>query len=152
MTSNLGAALIMEKTKNITPENKNSTHAEIKVEIEKLLKQSFQPEFLNRIDETIVFHALTKENLKEIVRLQFHQIQKMMANKEISLTLSDEAASYLADVGYDPAFGARPLKRTLQKLVANPLATKLLNGDFQKGDKVEIHFDKNFLAFNRKSS
>ena len=149
MTSNLGAGLIMEKTKNVTPENKDFIHKEIGIEVEKLLKQTLRPEFLNRIDEIILFHALLQEHIRQIVRLQFKQIQQMVAAKEIGVEISNEAADYLANAGYDPGFGARPLKRAMQKLITNPLATKLLEGEFQKGDRVDIFFDNNNLVFQR---
>ncbi|MCI0495772.1 AAA family ATPase, partial [candidate division KSB1 bacterium] len=152
MTSNLGAGLIMEKLKNITSENEQQVHEEVKTELEQLLKRTLRPEFLNRIDEVIVFHALSQRDIRSIVQLQFKQIKRMMAANDIQLELTDDAADYLAQVGYDPAFGARPLKRTMQKLVTNPLALKLLNGDFQKGDVIQIYFDKKFLDFKRKSS
>ncbi len=152
MTSNLGANLIMEKTKDITDENREKVHEEIKKEMEKVLKQSLRPEFLNRVDEIIVFHALTRGNIKQIVTLQFRNIVKMMHEKGIEIELSTGAANYLAQVGYDPVFGARPLKRTIQKLVTNPLALKLLNGEIQKGDRIEIFLNKNSLDFKRKSS
>ncbi|MBD3289814.1 AAA domain-containing protein, partial [candidate division KSB1 bacterium] len=152
MTSNLGANLIMEKTKDITDENREQVHEEIKREMEKVLKQSLRPEFLNRVDEVIVFHALTRENIKQIVQLQFRNIKKMMRDKGIEIELSPDAADYLAQIGYDPVFGARPLKRMIQKMVTNPLAVKLLNNEIQKGNRIEVLFNKNSLDFKRKSS
>jgi ATP-dependent Clp protease ATP-binding subunit ClpB len=151
MTSNLGASLIMEKTKNLTAQNRDSIHTEIKGEVDKLLKQYLPPEFLNRIDEIILFQSLSKEQLRQIVKLQFEKIKAITADKEIILELTKEAADHLTEIGYDPSFGARPLKRTMQRLVTNPLATHLLSGDFKKGDVIEIYLDKNLLAFKRKN-
>jgi ATP-dependent Clp protease ATP-binding subunit ClpB len=152
MTSNLGASLIMEKTKLINPENKEKIHQEIENDVDSILKQTLRPEFLNRVDEIIVFHALTREHIREIVGLQFEMIQNMVVKKEIRIEMTPEAADFLAEAGFDPAFGARPLKRSMQKLIADPLAIKLLDGEFHKGDVIEIGVEKNSLAFELKTS
>ena len=151
MTSNIGANLIMEKSKEIDSSNADMIHEEIRRDVELLLKQTLRPEFLNRIDEIITFHALTKDHLKQIIALQFSQLRKMVVEKGIHINLTDEAMEYLARVGYDPAFGARPLKRALQKYIANPLASKLLSGEIKKNDIIDVTTDKNSLAFKHKS-
>jgi ATP-dependent Clp protease ATP-binding subunit ClpB len=102
------------------------------------MQQRFRPEFLNRIDEIIEFEALTREQLAQIVELQLARLQRRLAERRISLELTDAAKERLAEAGWDPAFGARPLKRALQRLVENPLAVKLLEGDFSDGDAVLV--------------
>ncbi|MDZ7262256.1 MAG: ATP-dependent chaperone ClpB, partial [candidate division KSB1 bacterium] len=151
MTSNLGAPLIMEKSRNITEENKQRIYEEIKEEVLTLARKTLRPEFLNRIDELIVFRSLTKSEIKGIVDLQFKQVQKMMKDHDITVELTEEAKNYLAEIGYDPAFGARPLKRVIQKYVTNPLANRILQGDFKKGDHVQIKLLENSLDFVKKN-
>jgi len=123
----------------------------LRQEVERLLKQSLRPEFLNRIDEIVVFRPLGMEEIRQIVSLQFQQIQEKAQKQGITLDLTGEAQTFLAKVGYDPAFGARPLKRTIQKLVSNPLANHILAGEFKKGDRVMVIVKENSLDFARKS-
>jgi len=151
MTSNIGAPTIMEKSRLITDENRERIYEEIRREALALLRQSVRPEFLNRIDEVIVFRALTKAEIKRIVDLQVKHVQKMMADRGIALDLAEEARNWLAEVGYDPAFGARPLRRAIQSHLTNPLATRLLQGDFVKGDHVEVRLGQNSLDFVKKT-
>jgi ATP-dependent Clp protease ATP-binding subunit ClpA len=107
-----------------------------------MLKQSVRPEFLNRIDEVILFKPLTMTELKKIVELQLRQVQKLVADKNITLEFTADAKERLAIIGYDPSFGARPLKRIIQKYVINTLSEKLLSGSVVDGDTVEIGTDK----------
>jgi ATP-dependent Clp protease ATP-binding subunit ClpB len=151
MTSNLGASYIMEHTQNLKPENRESVQENIRLEMDKLLKQTLRPEFLNRIDEIIVFNSLGQDEIRKIVDLQFVHIQKKVAEQGIRLSLSDEARDFLARTGFDPAFGARPLKRLLQREVSNPLAKLLLAGQIQKGQTVELSLKENSLDFEIKS-
>ncbi len=106
--------------------------------IERDLKQTFRPEFLNRIDEIIIFHGLTQEHVREIVDLQMQEIAGRLAEHGIKVELTDAARDWLAHEGYDPQFGARPLRRTLQRYVENPLSKRLLAGEFAEGDTVEV--------------
>ncbi len=152
MTSNIGASFIMERSKIIDEHNRDTIYEEIKKEVEELLKKTLRPEFLNRIDEIIVFHPLGMKEIQQIVDLQFKQLQKKMEKQGIEIELTDDARLFLAKVGYDPAFGARPLKRTIQKLVANPLANRLLTGDFKKGDSIRVIVRENSLDFAMKTS
>jgi len=152
MTSNLGASYIMEKSRTITAENREKIYQDIQNEIDRLLKKTLRPEFLNRIDEIIVFHPLELEQIKEIVEIQFDKIRERAEKQGILLSISEEAEDLLAKTGYDPAFGARPLKRVMQKMVANELANKILKGEIAKGDVVEITVKENNLAFVKKSS
>ena len=151
MTSNISASYIMERSKNIDDNNKEDVYEEIKAEIERNLKQTLRPEFLNRIDEIIVFHPLSLQEIQEIVGFQFTQLQEKMHDQGFQLRLTEEARAYLAKSGYDPAFGARPLKRTIQRLVTNPLANRILSGDFSKGDQIEVTLKENSLDFTLKN-
>lgn len=126
MTSNLGSA---EKNKDVR----------------EMLKSFFRPEFINRLDEIIVFHPLSKDNIRQIVEIQLQHLQERLADRHIELKLDDKAKDWLADNGYDEEFGARPLKRLIQQDVENPLAIKLLNGDIKDDSVVNISADKNGL-------
>ncbi len=152
MTSNLGAPLIMERTQQITEANKDQIYQALRTEVLSLLRQTLRPEFLNRIDEMIVFRTLTKNEILKIVALQFKKIQALLQPHELNLQLTPAAAAFLAEVGYEPAFGARPLKRVMQKYLTNELATRLLGDHFQKGDTIEIRLHENSLDFVKKSS
>ncbi|MCO5195401.1 MAG: ATP-dependent chaperone ClpB [Anaerolineae bacterium] len=136
MTSNVGSQFLQGATFN--PEAaRQALHAQ------------FRPEFLNRIDDIITFSALTREDLAEIVDIQTENLQRMLAERDIQLHLSDEAKHFLADTGYDPAFGARPLKRTIQRYVADPLALELLEGHFAPGDAIRVTVDEDGLVFEQ---
>jgi ATP-dependent Clp protease ATP-binding subunit ClpB len=126
MTSNLGSQWIAE----LGPGQED----EIKSRVMEALKAQFRPEFLNRVDEVIIFHQLTQEHIKQIVDLQFNQLKKRLAERRIEAELTAEAKELLVREGYDPAYGARPLKRTIQRLVLDPLAVKVLEGEFKDGD------------------
>ncbi|NOY78444.1 MAG: ATP-dependent chaperone ClpB [Calditrichaeota bacterium] len=151
MTSNLGAPLIMEKSQRITEANRELVYQEIKDEVLQLLQKSLRPEFLNRVDEVIVFHPLTREDIKKIVDLQFKHVQDLLEDQGITLELTEEARELLAELGYDPSFGARPLKRVMQKLLVNELAKRILAGNFAPGDHVIVVRRENFLDFEKKT-
>jgi ATP-dependent Clp protease ATP-binding subunit ClpC len=120
----------------------------LKGDIQDSLRKHFRPEFLNRIDEIIVFHTLTKEHVIEIVDLQMKEIAERLGEHDVTIELTDPARTWLAEQGYDPAFGARPLRRTLQKQVESPLSIKLLRGEFKEGDVVVIdHNEAEGLVF-----
>jgi ATP-dependent Clp protease ATP-binding subunit ClpB len=135
MTSNIGGQQIQELTA------KNAEEWEIEAAVKDMLKQYFRPEFLNRIDETIVFHPLGKEQLEKIVDVQLANLRKRLATRGLSLVLTDEAKKLLADEGYDPAYGARPLKRVIQQRIENPLASRILKGEFAEGDTIRVDVD-----------
>jgi len=149
MTSNIGAPLILEQSQGITDENASERYAAMRSEVLKLLQQQLRPEFLNRIDEIIVFHSLTRQEIKSIVDIQLKQLQARMGEKGIRIQLTDPARDFLAERGYDPAFGARPLKRVLQKEVVDRLAVEILSGNIQSGDLVEIDYTHLKLEFNK---
>jgi ATP-dependent Clp protease ATP-binding subunit ClpB len=115
--------------------------------VRQMLTQYFRPEFLNRVDDIIVFHPLAKEQLTKIVDVQLEHLRKRLAARGIKLVLDDKAKQLLADEGYDPQFGARPLKRVIQQRIENPLAGRILMGDFGEGDTIVVHADRARGAF-----
>ena len=130
MTSNLGSQLIMELGE--------SRREEIKAQVDAILQQQFRPEFLNRIDEIIVFHALSKEHLARIVDIQLQLLTQRLVEQKFAIRLTDAARQFLIEVGYDPAYGARPLKRAIQRHVQDGLAMKILAGEFREGDTIVV--------------
>ncbi|HEY2955398.1 MAG TPA: ATP-dependent chaperone ClpB [Candidatus Eisenbacteria bacterium] len=139
MTSNLGSQWILELGED--------QRAELERRIEEALRQHFRPEFLNRVDEIVIFHSLSRADLRKIVDLQVESLRRALAERQLAIELSDRARDALAEEGYDPHFGARPLKRTLQRLVQNPLAMKLLQGEFKPGQTIEIDYRKGAITF-----
>ncbi len=121
----------------------------LRTDIQDTLKRTFRPEFLNRIDEIIIFHTLTREQVKQIVDLQMKEVADRLADHSITIELTDAAREWLANEGYDPQFGARPLRRTLQKRVESPLSVKLLRGEFRAGDTVVVDVDQGELIFHK---
>ena len=111
------------------------------------LRDHFRPEFLNRIDEIVVFDALGKEQLADIAELQLERLRSRLAERKLSLELTDAAKEVLAEAGWDPTYGARPLKRALQRLVENPLAQRLLQGEFAEGDTIRVDAQNGELVF-----
>jgi ATP-dependent Clp protease ATP-binding subunit ClpC len=114
------------------------------------VKKMFRPEFLNRLDEIIVFHELTEEQLRQIVDLLVKDLQQRLAERELGVEITDKAKSWLAKEGYDPVYGARPLKRALERHVENPLSTKLLRGEFGQGDTIVVDLGDKGLTFSAK--
>lgn len=138
MTSNIGSHLIQEKLQYLTDENRDELMGELRIQLSNLLRQTIRPEFLNRIDEIILFKPLTKTEILQIVDLQLANVAKMLAEKDITLEVTEEAKEWLGEVGFDVTFGARPLKRAIQRMVLNPLAEEILKGSIQEGDNVRI--------------
>jgi ATP-dependent Clp protease ATP-binding subunit ClpB len=118
-----------------------------RAEITRVLQAHFRPEFLNRIDEMVIFHPLKKEHLAGIVDIQLRHVSKLLTDKGYQLEVSEAAREYLAEVGYDPDFGARPLKRAIQRELQDPLALKILSGDFHEGEVIRVDRDKDGLTF-----
>jgi len=138
MTSNLGNQLWMGK----------SEHSEVdRGALNNILQAHFRPEFLNRIDEIVIFHPLDKEYIKEIASIQLRRVKALLKDKGYTLDISPEARQYLADVGYDPDFGARPLKRAIQRELQDPLAMEVLSGNFKPGDLIHVHPGLEGLVF-----
>jgi ATP-dependent Clp protease ATP-binding subunit ClpB len=111
------------------------------------LRQHFRPEFLNRVDEIIVFHALARAHMKQIIDIQLRGLMKRLADRKIKVELTDEAKEFLVQEGYDPVYGARPLKRTIQKRVLDPLAMRVLEGEFTEGDHILVGVEASGLKF-----
>jgi ATP-dependent Clp protease ATP-binding subunit ClpB len=138
MTSNMGSHVIQERFENINEVNREEVIAKTKVEVYDLLKKQIRPEFLNRIDEIIMFAPLTREDVDQIVRLQFNSIAKMLEGSGLELSATDAAISWLSELGYDPQFGARPVKRIIQKKVLNELSKQILADKAPKSGKVVV--------------
>ncbi|GHT36056.1 chaperone protein ClpB [Bacteroidia bacterium] len=132
MTSNMGSQLIRENFEKMTPQNHDKVVERTKVEVLDLLKQTIRPEFLNRIDEIIMFTPLNEPEIRKIVVMQLDGVRKMLEQNGITLEFTEDALSFIADEGYDPQFGARPVKRVIQKYVLNELSKKILSGDIDK--------------------
>ncbi len=140
MTSNIGSQLIMDLSDK-------EDDAEIRRRVLAALRKEFLPEFLNRVDETIVFHPLDKKDIRKIVDLQLEKLQSRMSDQELTLHVTDAAKTVLADEGYDPVYGARPLKRVIQQRLQNELANRLLAGDFNEGDTITIDVQNGDFTF-----
>ena len=148
MTSNLGSQVILELGEGRTREEAKRIHEEMERRVMEAVRQHFRPELLNRIDEVVIFHALTREQLRRIVDLHAESLVRLLHDREIGLELSDVARDALAEEGYDPHFGARPLKRTFQRRIQNPLAMKLLAGEFKPGQTIEVDFEGGEFTFH----
>jgi ATP-dependent Clp protease ATP-binding subunit ClpB len=148
MTSNLGSGYIQEQFEKITPQNRESIIEETKEKIMELLKKNVRPEFLNRIDEVIMFEPLSSENIRGILMLQIKQIQDMLEEKGMHLQFTPAALEYLASKGYDIAYGARPIKRLLQKELINELATQIIGGKIQPGGNISVDCRDGALHFS----
>ena len=149
MTSNIGSHLIQENFKELNEANREELVAKTKSELFDLLKQTIRPEFLNRIDELIMFTPLNRDELRDIVSLQFKGVQDTLAEMGIEIEASEEALDWLAQLGYDPQFGARPLKRVIQKKILNELSKDILSGKVEKDSKINLDmFDNQFVFLN----
>jgi ATP-dependent Clp protease ATP-binding subunit ClpB len=137
LTSNIGSDVIQAAT----------DVAAIRPEIDALMKSTFKPEFLNRIDEVIVFNRLGKDEIRRIVDIQLRALERRLKEQKITLAVSDRARARLGELGYDPQFGARPLKRTVQNAVQNPLARRIIAGEINQGDTIHVDAGKDGLVF-----
>lgn len=152
MTSNLGSHLIQEKLQEITPRNRDEVIGELRIQLMDLLKSTIRPEFLNRVDEIIVFKPLTEKEIREIVDLQLKQLQERVERNGMRLEFDDDVKDWLGKLGYDITFGARPLKRTIQKHIVNVLSEKILNADFLPGDLIHVYLNKQgLIEFEKKN-
>lgn len=147
MTSNMGSHIIQENFENVTEKNKDEVVAKTKEEVMMLLKETIRPEFLNRIDEVIMFQPLMKREIKGIIQIQLDNLKQMVAQTGINLQFSDYTLDYLAENGYDPQFGARPLKRLIQKEIVNQLSKKILAGDVDKTKPVLVDVFDGVVVF-----
>ena len=147
MTSNIGSDVILENTLNamLSPEQYNDT----KEKVLSVLREKFKPEFLNRIDETIFFKALNLQQLSKIVDIQMDYLRTLLKEQELTFEISDDAKEFLATQGFNPVYGARPLKRVIRQMVENPLSKKILAREFSKGDNIKIELVDDKLSFNK---
>jgi len=158
MTSNAGVEHIKrDSSLGFAPRKEaakagNQRYEAMKEKVMAEVKRTFRPEFLNRLDETIVFHELTERQLRSIVDLMVRDLQKRLAERKLDIELTEKAKSWLAREGYDPVFGARPLRRVIERCVENPLSTKLLRGEFKEGDTVKVELGDEGLTFAAKTS
>ncbi|HIK53565.1 MAG TPA: ATP-dependent chaperone ClpB [Synechococcales cyanobacterium M55_K2018_004] len=144
MTSNIGSEHILDVSGD------DSKYEEMRKRVMNALRKQFRPEFLNRVDDIILFHALTLKELRKIVGIQLKRIHRLLAEQKISLELTPAAQNHIADAGYDPVYGARPLKRAIQKEIENPLATKILENAFGEGDTILVDVKEHKLTFSKK--
>ncbi|HID70967.1 MAG TPA: type VI secretion system ATPase TssH, partial [Desulfobacterales bacterium] len=142
MTSNLGSDLIMKMAEN------HESEEVIRNQIDEILHQQFKPEFLNRVDETILFHSLSKDDMSAIIDIQLERLKKRLTEMKISLHITDNAKGFLVDSGYNPLFGARPLKRAIQRHLEDPLAMEILEGSFPEGSSIEVATENGRLVFS----
>jgi ATP-dependent Clp protease ATP-binding subunit ClpA len=147
MTSNLGSQWILELSGADSREDPARARAEMERRVEAAVHAHFRPELLNRIDEIVIFQSLTREQLRRIVDLAAEGLRAMLAERRLSLRLTEAAKDALVEEGYDPQFGARPLKRTLQRRIQNSLAMRLLRGEFQPGSEIEVDFARGEFEF-----
>jgi ATP-dependent Clp protease ATP-binding subunit ClpB len=141
MTSNLGSEYLVNQ-----PEGEDSD--QVREQVMNVVRSHFRPEFLNRVDEIILFHRLKREDMGQIVDIQLQRLMKLLADRKITLQVDDKAKDWLGQKGYDPAYGARPLKRAIQKYVQDPLAEMVLAGKIHDGETVKISAGKDGLMFN----
>ena len=144
MTSNIGSEHIL----NVAGDD--SQYEEMRKRVTDALRVHFRPEFVNRVDDIIIFHTLNRNELREIVGIQLQRVQRLLAEQKITLELSSKAQDHLAEVGYDPVYGARPLKRAMQRELENAIATKILENTFVEGDTILIDCKDNHLIFKKK--
>ena len=149
MTSNIGSPIIQEYFGSGRLAGKD--HGEMERLVRSELRAHFRPEFLNRVDDIIIFHSLDQEQLGKIVEIQLERLQKRLAEQQLSLDVHASAKKLLAREGYDPQFGARPLKRAIQDLMLDPLANRLLLGDFTAGDRIQVTAQDGELAFEKET-
>ena len=149
MTSNTGAHIIQENLEGLTSKNQKEIQTKTKGMVLEILKQTMRPEFLNRIDETIMFNPLNKKDIAKIVQIQLDKVSEMLVDKDIIIKTTKYALSYLAEKGYEPQYGARPIKRVIQKEILNGLSRKLISGEIKNGDHILIDSFENKIVFRK---
>ena len=150
MTSNIGAHIIQERLKGIDENNRDEVLDKTNHEVYEMLKQTIRPEFLNRIDEIIMFAPLKKSEIVDIVRLQFNGVKKMLENNGIAIEITDKAVEWLAEAGYDPQFGARPVKRVIQRTLLNDLSKQILAEEVSKDSRIMVDVKGDKIVFENK--
>ncbi len=150
MTSNIGSHIIQQNFAKLTDDNKTEVLAQTQQQVMELLRQTLRPEFLNRIDETIMFNPLSRNEINDIVRLLFAEVEKRLIRNDIQISITEKAIDKLADIGYDPQFGARPLKRVVQKEVLNELSKMILSGKLNKDESIVVDVKDDQIVFRNK--
>jgi ATP-dependent Clp protease ATP-binding subunit ClpB len=143
MTSNIGSQYILDVSGD------DEQYDVMRSRVMDAMRSQFRPEFLNRIDEIIIFHALKQNQLREIVKIQVQRLSQRLSDRKIALKLSEAALDFLAAVGYDPVYGARPLKRAIQRELETQIAKSILRGDFSENDTIFVDVENERLAFKR---
>jgi len=143
MTSNIGSQYILDLAGD------DNRYEEMRDRVMETMRISFRPEFLNRIDEIIIFRSLQKSELRQIVKLQIGRLEQRLSDRKMSLQISELALDFIAEVGYDPVYGARPLKRIIQRELETQIAKRILRGEFNNGDTINVDIENERLAFDR---
>ena len=157
MTSNAGVELIRRESRigfatgREAGKARKQSYQDMKEKVMTEVRKIFRPEFLNRLDDTIVFHELSEEHLRSIVELMVKDLQSRLEERNLSVDITEKAKAWLAGEGFDPVFGARPLRRAIEHHVENPLASKLLRGEFKEGDTIVVDLDNQQLTFSGKA-
>lgn len=152
MTSNLGSHIIQSNFEGVNERNKEEIVERTKVEVMQTLRQTIRPEFLNRVDEIILFQPLMRSEIRGIIAIQLQQLEKMVAANGIELRFTDYLTDYLAENGYDPQFGARPLKRLIQKEIINQLSKKILAGSIDQSKPVVVDVFDGLVVFRNEAT
>jgi len=145
MTSNLGSHLIQEYASK-------GDYPGMKGAVMDVVQQHFRPEFINRLDEIVVFHPLGREHIRDIARIQLKHLERRLADRDLGLEIDEAALDHVGASGFDPVYGARPLKRAIQQQLENPLAERILRGEFRPGDTIAVGLEGNHLRFHRKAA
>ena len=150
MTSNLGSQMIQDTFIDSVSDNDSAeSYTKMKAAVMGVVQAHFRPEFINRLDDIVVFHPLDKSQIREIAKIQLRGLEKRLAERGIRIALSEKAFDLLGNIGFDPVYGARPLKRAIQQQLENPLAQKILGGDYGNGDLVRIDAEGGKLMFGK---
>ena len=150
MTSNLGSQMIQDMSDDSGDSaDSPESYTRMKAAVMGVVQNHFRPEFINRLDDIVVFHSLNKQQIRDIAKVQLHGLDKRLAERGLAMELSDSALTLLADVGFDPVYGARPLKRAIQQQLENPLATRILSGEFVGGETIHVDADGGHLVFKQ---
>jgi ATP-dependent Clp protease ATP-binding subunit ClpB len=149
MTSNLGSQMIQDASENSEGGDVEEQYTQMKASVMGVVQAHFRPEFINRLDEIVVFRPLDKTQIRAIARIQLVNLEKRLAERQLKLEVSDAALALLGNMGFDPVYGARPLKRAIQQQLENPLAKQILEGRFQPGETVSVAAEGGHLVFKK---
>ena len=147
MTSNIGSHIIQDNISKVNDKNKEEIYKQTREQVFELLKKTIRPEFLNRVDEIIMFKPLTKQEIRDIVMLQFEQVKKMLAKNGVQIDITNSALDHIAEIGFDPQFGARPIKRVMQRNLLNQLSKMILSGEVDRDSQIRIDYKDGKLIF-----